>query len=372
MGDTIKNRKLKIKNHRYPGERAYCVIMAGGKGERFWPLSTGNVPKPFLPLMGDKTLIQLTVERAMQFVPKERIVVVLGKAHLKTAQKQLSMLSRENFIVEPVGRDTAACIGLAATVLSIRDQDATMVVLPADQYVPDIKNFADTIRNCINMASQGDYLVTMGIKPLRAETGYGYILSRKNINPDGDFLCFKVDKFVEKPDQKKADEYVQNGNYYWNAGIFVWRIKAVLEGMRAHMPLLYKGLQDIEVALRKGEKAKAEAIFRKFERKSIDYGLMEKAENVLMVPAQFTWDDVGTWASLQRVLTLDSMGNYVRGDTVLIDTKDSVIVGDKRIIGVIGVSNLVIVSSKNGILICDKGRVQEVREIARQMDDKKE
>jgi len=370
MGDTIKDHKSKIENHRYPGKHVYCVIMAGGKGERFWPLSTGNVPKPFLPLTGDKTLIQLTVERAMQFVPKERIFVALGKAHLKTARKQLAMLSRENFIVEPVGRDTAACIGLAATVLSIRDNDATMVVLPADQYVPDIKKFADTIRDCVGMAAQGDYLVTMGIKPSRAETGYGYILSQKNINPDKDFLCFKVDKFVEKPDQKKADEYVRDGNYYWNAGIFIWRTKAVLEGMRIHMPLLYNGLQDIEGALREGKKAKADSIFRRFERKSIDYGLMEKADNVLMVPAHFTWDDVGTWASLQRVLNLDSMGNYVRGDTVLIDTKDSVIVGDKRTVGVIGVSNLVIVSSKNGILICDRERVQEVREIARQMDKK--
>jgi mannose-1-phosphate guanylyltransferase len=342
--------------------------MAGGKGERFWPLSTGNVPKPFLSLTGDKTLIQLTVERAMQFTPKERILVVLGRDHLKVARKQLEMLSPENFIVEPVGRDTAACIGLAATVLSIRDDDATMVVLPADQYVPDVKEFTDTIKNCVNMAGRGDYLVTMGIKPSRAETGYGYILSRKNVNQGKDFTCFKVDKFVEKPDQKRAKEYVRDGNYYWNAGIFIWRTRTVLNGIHIHMPFLYDGLQAIESALREGKKARADAIFRKLERKSIDYGLMEKAENVLMVPAQFAWDDVGTWASLQRVLDLDEMGNYARGDTILIDTKDSVVVGNGKVVGVIGVSNLVIVSSKNGVLICDKERVQEVREIARQID----
>ncbi len=185
------------------------MIMAGGRGERFWPLSTGKIPKPFLPLTGAKTLIQLTVERAMLFVPKERIFIVLGRTHLNVALKQLPELPRDNFIVEPVGRDTAACIGLAATVLSLKDERATMVVLPADQYVPDVKKFADTITNCVAMADRGDYLVTMGIKPTRAETGYGYIYARKNINAKKDIVCFTVEKFVEKPDQKRAAEYMK-------------------------------------------------------------------------------------------------------------------------------------------------------------------
>jgi mannose-1-phosphate guanylyltransferase len=180
-----------------------------------------------------------------------------------------------------------------------------------------------------------------------------------------------VEKFVEKPDQKRAAEYMKDGNYYWNAGTFIWKTKTVLEGMQTHMPILYNGLHAIKGALREGKKAKADALFREFERKSIDYGLMERAENVLMVPANFTWDDVGTWASLQRVLDLDGKGNYTRGDTICIDTHDCVVVGDKKAIGVIGVSNLVIVSSKNGILICDKARVQEVREIVKSIDEKK-
>jgi mannose-1-phosphate guanylyltransferase len=345
--------------------------MAGGRGERFWPLSTGKVPKPFLPLTGAKTLIQLTVERALRFVPKERIFIVLGRTHLNVALKQLSELPQENFIVEPVGRDTAACIGLAATVLSLKDERATMVVLPADQYVPDVKKFADTIKNCVTMADHGDYLVTMGIKPTRVETGYGYIYARKKINTERAVVCFTVEKFVEKPDQRRAAEYMKDGNYYWNAGIFIWKTKTVLEGMKTHMPILYNGLRTMEGALREGKKAKADALFREFERKSIDYGLMEKAENVLMVPASFTWDDVGTWASLQRVLDLDGKRNYTRGDTICIDTHDCVVVGDEKVIGVIGVSNLVIVSSKNGILICDKERVQEVREIAKSIGEKK-
>jgi mannose-1-phosphate guanylyltransferase len=345
--------------------------MAGGRGERFWPLSTGKVPKPFLPLTGTKTLIQLTVERASQFAPKERIFIVLGRAHLNIALKQLPELPRQNFIVEPVGRDTAACIGLAATVLSIKDENATMVVLPADQYVPDVKKFAETIKDCVTMACRGEYLVTLGIKPTRAETGYGYIHARKNINGGKDIVCFKVEKYVEKPDQRRAAQYIKDGNYYWNAGIFIWKTKTVLEEMRTHMPFLYNGLRAMEGALREDKKVRADTIFRGFERKSIDYGLMEKAQNVLMVPANFKWDDVGTWASLQRVLDLDGKGNYTRGDTICIDTNNCVVVGDGRVIGTIGVENLVIVSSKNGILICDKERVQEVREIAKSIDEKK-
>jgi mannose-1-phosphate guanylyltransferase len=367
----ITDRKSNIVNRKSHKGHTYCVIMAGGRGERFWPLSTGKVPKPFLPLTGAKTLIQLTVERATLFAPKERIFIVLGRTHLNVALKQLSELPRENFIVEPVGRDTAACIGLAATVLSLKDERATMVVLPADQYVPDVKKFADTITNCVAMADHGCYLVTMGIKPTRVETGYGYIYARKNINVKKDIVCFTVEKFVEKPDQKRAAEYIKDGNYYWNAGIFIWKTKTVLEGMQTHMPILYSGLHAIKGALREGKKAKADALFREFERKSIDYGLMEKAENVLMVPANFIWDDVGTWASLQRVLDLDGKRNYTRGDTICIDTHDCVVVGDEKVIGVIGVSNLVIVSSKNGILVCDRNRVQEVREIVKSIDEKK-
>ena len=346
--------------------------MAGGRGERFWPLSTGKVPKPFLPLTGDKSLIQLTVERALEFVPKERIFVVLGRSHLRTAQKQLALLPASHFIVEPVGRDTAACIGLAATFLSLKDEKAAMVVLPADQYVPDTKRFGETVVDCVALAHKGDYLVTMGITPTRPETGYGYIHAFRQFDAQSKIACFTVDRFVEKPDSARAVEYVKDGHYYWNAGIFIWRAKTALHGMRQHMPQLYEGLCSIESALKHGKKAQADAIFRGFERKSIDYGLMEKADNVLMVPARFAWDDVGTWASLQRVLDLDAKGNYVRGSTLLLDTNDSVVVSDGRLIGVIGVSNLVIVASKEGILVCDRDRVQQVREIAKYQEDKKQ
>ena len=344
--------------------------MAGGKGERFWPFSTGNVPKPFLQLTGEKSLIQLTAERALRFVPLKRIFIVLGKKHLKVAQKQLPELPPDNFIVEPAGRDTAACIGLAAITLLLRDDKATMVVLPADQYVPDVDKFADTMRHCVAMAQEGGSLITLGITPTRPETGYGYIKAGKNISSSDGDTCFVVDAYVEKPDLKKAAEYIHDGNYYWNAGIFIWQVGTVLKGMEQHMPNLYKGLLSIGEALREGKKTKADTIFKAFERKSIDYGLMEKARNVLMVPAIFKWDDVGTWASLQRVLDLDKEGNYKQGNTLCIDTKNSVVIGGNMVVATVGVSDLIIVASKKGILVCSKDRVQDVREIAKSMETK--
>ena len=341
--------------------------MAGGKGERFWPLSTGKVPKPFLPLIGSKTLIQLTAERASRFLSKENIFVVLGKTHLHTARKQLPDIPLQNFIVEPIGRDTAACIGLAATVLSLKDRNGTMIVVPADQFVPDMRRFEKTARRCIAIASGGDYLVTIGIKPSRPETGYGYIQADERKKIGRGMECYRVAGFVEKPDRERAARYLAAGDYYWNAGIFVWQTTTILNAFKTYMPSLFEGLEAIRYALINSKKREADRLFIGFERKSIDYGVMEKADNVLMVPADFQWDDVGTWSSLERVFELDKHGNYLHGKTMAIDTRNSVVVGDDRPIGIIGLSNVVVVASKNGILVCEKERVQQVREIAKKM-----
>ena len=346
--------------------------MAGGKGERFWPLSTDAAPKPFINLTGGKSLIQLTVERALRFVPKERLFIVLGKNHLKIARKQLPVLSQGQFIVEPAGRDTAPCIGLAAITIKALDKDSFMVVLPADQYVPDEKTFADTINGCVKLAAEGDYLVTLGIRPTRPETGYGYIYSHRKFPSRNKVSAFTADKFVEKPDAKRALEYLEDGRYYWNAGIFIWKTAALLSGIERHMPGLYEGLQDMETALASNKMKKSADIFKDLDRKSIDYGLMEKADNVLMVPAEFRWDDVGTWSSLPRVLAVDNDGNYRRGDTICLDTKNCVIINEEPpVIGTVGISDLVVVASKRGILICPQDKVQQVREIARKLESEK-
>lgn len=355
-----------------PLSHTYCVIMAGGKGERFWPLSADSMPKPFLKLIGDKTMIQLTVERLTGIVPRERIFVVLGEAHLAVARAQLPDLPAGNFIVEPEGRDTAPCIGYAAIWLLRNDPDAVMAVLPADHYIPDVDRFAKTVVRGVGIAASGNYLVTIGIKPVRPETGYGYIKAHEAFTSSKDGLCFKVEKFVEKPDLGRATAYLEEGNYYWNAGMFIWRVDTVLLGMERHMPELYVNLLKIGDALAASDKRHISEIYHGLTRKSIDYGLMERAENVLMILGEFRWDDVGTWSSLLRVTDPDENGNFVTGKAICLNTRDSVIYTDGALVAAVGVSDLVIVASKNGILVCDADHAQDVREVARLADTKRD
>jgi mannose-1-phosphate guanylyltransferase len=269
--------------------------MAGGKGERFWPLSTAGTPKPFIKLIGDKTMIQMTVQRVAALVAKERIFVVLGREHVDVARGQLPELSEGQFIVEPEGRDTGPCIGFTALLLGRLDPEGVMVVLPADQYIPDTDAFAACVSAAASCATQGDHLVTIGITPTRPEKGYGYIHVGERTGAGHTGSCFRVNRFVEKPDEARAAQYLADGNYFWNSGIFVWLTRVVLAGIERHMPELFKGLRAIEGAVAAGDAQKVAEGFRGFQKISIDYGLMEKADNVLMVKADFAWDDVGTW-----------------------------------------------------------------------------
>ena len=352
-------------------KHTYVIIMAGGKGERFWPLSTGSVPKPFLNITGSKSLIRLTVERALRIVPAARIFVILSKQQLAIARRQLPFLPAGNFIVEPEGKDTAPCIGLAAITLLKKDSRATMIVLPADHYIADVDGFVKTVKDGIRVAQKGDHLVTVGIKPSRPETGYGYICVSGKAYPSGGPQCYSVRRYVEKPDIRRAKAYCKDPRYYWNAGMFIWQAETILMSMKHHMPELYKGLLQIGSHMDANRKGMIKRIFEGFTKISIDYGLMQKAGNVMMVPARFVWDDIGTWASLGRVSTPDEYGNYKKGTVVGIDTKDCVIHGEGVTIGTIGISGLVIVAVKDSVLVCDIDRVQEVREIARRLSSKK-
>jgi mannose-1-phosphate guanylyltransferase len=246
-----------------------------------------------------------------------------------------------------------------------------MIVLPADHFIPDSDHFVKTVSYGAEIASRGDYLVTIGIKPVRPETGYGYINAHEPVFSSDKETCYKVERFVEKPDANRAQQYLEEGNYFWNAGMFIWKAKTVLAGIAQHMPELYSGLLAIQEALAARKEGRFTEIYSNLVRKSIDYGLMEKADNVLMIPGEFTWDDVGTWSSLLRVKDLDENGNYCSGDNICFETKNSVICSDGLNVGVIGVSNMVIVASRDGVLVCSADRAQEVREIARLVEAKK-
>jgi mannose-1-phosphate guanylyltransferase len=346
-------------------KNTYFVIMAGGKGERFWPLSTLASPKPFLRLLGSKTLLQGTVDRVRGLVDDEHILIVLGATHLGIAREQLPDLTEDSFLVEPAGRDTAPCIGYAATVLNERDPEAVMVVLPADHYIPDEDRFCETIGEAVDAARQRDFLVTVGIRPDRPETGYGYMESGAPCEGMPEGRCFHVRRFVEKPDEERARHYVESRRYLWNAGIFVWRTDNVLKALEQHMPQLSQGLQALKKALSDHDPEVVARLFHGFAAQSIDYGLMEKAENVLVIPGAFQWDDVGTWASLFRHKPADEAGNVSEGTAIVHDVHNCLIFADGVTVGAIGVSNLVIVATGQGVLVCDAGRAQEVRELAR-------
>lgn len=350
-------------------EHTYGVIMAGGKGERFWPLSTRNVPKPFIKLLADRTMIQMTVERLLKIVPENRIMVVLGIEHLAIAQEQLSSWPGIRFLVEPAGRDTAPCIGLTAVTLQKEDPEALMIVVPADHYIPDELVFAETMRKGVRVAREDARLVTTGIRPTRPETGYGYIQAGRSIEGISRDACFEVRRFVEKPDAQRAADYLAQGGYYWNSGIFIWQAEIVLRGIAKHMPQLDEGLQGIRRAMDADDEEKKNELFCALDRKSIDYGLMEKAENVVMIEARFVWDDVGTWSSVQRVLPADGDQNCIHGEAICIDTRDCVIYGEGIPVGTIGLSNLIVAASKRGVLVCPKDRDQEARKIAAQMEN---
>jgi mannose-1-phosphate guanylyltransferase len=349
-------------------EHVYCVIMAGGKGERFWPLSTRSAPKPFVRLLGSKSMIQTTLDRALALVPAAHVLVAIEAEHLAEARNQLPGFPDDQFVVEPVGRDTAPCLGLTALLLKRRDPEAVMIVLPADHYVPDIPAFVRGMSRAVECSAQGDFLVTVGVRPTRPEKGYGYIGAGPAMNES----CFLVDCFVEKPDEETAVRYLAEGGYFWNSGIFVWKVDTLLKAVERHMPDLHRGLGEMEAALASGDELRARRIFPRFESESIDYGLMEKADNVLMVIADFAWDDMGTWGSLRRVTEPDEDGNHISGRSIRVDTRNCVIYGEGMTVGTIGVSDLIIVASGHGVLVCSAGRDQETRKVAQMLDDEEE
>jgi mannose-1-phosphate guanylyltransferase len=351
-------------------QATYFVIMAGGRGERFWPLSTDLVPKPFISLTGKKTLIELTVERAQGIIPIDNVFIVLGREHLPAARACLPGLPQGNFIVEPVGRDTAPCIALAAATVHSKDPDAVMVVLPSDHVVPDKNVFTALIRKAIKTARDRDNLISIGITPDRPETGYGYIKRGAPVTLPRGPECFEVERYIEKPKIAKARRFIREGGYYWNAGIFVWRASVFLTALKLHMPEMHAGIMEFQKAAGSRRFKEADAIFAGLEKVSIDYGLMEKARNVLVIPATFAWDDVGTWTALHRVLPADNDGNIVMGNAVVIDSSNCVVLSGDTPLAVLGMSDSIVVASDNGILVCDTSRVQDVRRVTRAIQEK--
>ncbi len=357
----------------------YAVIMAGGSGTRFWPLSREKMPKQLLKIGGEDTLIRETVSRVLPLVRIEDIFIVTNESLADTINYQLSTKFEQpwegNFILEPEGKNTAPAIGLAALHLERIDPESIMVVLAADHSIRRSDEFLKLLRNAAEAARQ-DYLVTFGIKPDRPETGYGYIKAGEKITVEsteqsvGD--VHRVEAFVEKPDLETAKKYLKDGHYYWNSGMFIWKTKALLNEIEKHQPSLYRGLQDIRNVI--GTPKEADVIrdvFKKLEPISIDYAVMEKTERAAVIPADIGWSDVGSWTALDDVSVRDAAGNVISGNVIDIGSRDSIIYADKRLVATIGLKDAVVVDTPDATLVCSKERAQDVKKVVDELKKRK-
>ena len=341
------------------------VIMAGGKGERFWPKSRTNLPKQFLSLTDDgKSMIQHTVERLRGLVEIENIYVVTNKLYESLIIEHIPNLPFENIIIEPESKNTAPCIGLAAVHIAKKDPESKMIVLPSDHLIKFNEIFLDTLRIGLDVVEDGESIVTIGITPNYPETGYGYINFKKGVLTHELTNVYEVLKFVEKPNLEKAKQYLTSGEYLWNSGMFIWKVSTILKCFEELLPEVYAGLKEIESKLNTEEYLETlKKVFSEIPSESIDYGIMEKAKNIYVIPGNFGWDDVGSWLSLERINNTDHDGNIISGNVVTINTKNSIIQGSKKLIATIGLENIIIIDTDDALLICNKDRTQEVKEV---------
>ncbi|MDW8343108.1 MAG: mannose-1-phosphate guanylyltransferase [Verrucomicrobiae bacterium] len=334
----------------------WAVIMAGGSGERFWPLSRRAQPKQLQAIVGRSTMIQETVARLRPLVPKSRMVVVTNTVQVREVRRQLPDIG--SVLAEPVGRNTAPCVAWAATWISRRDANAVMAVVPADSWIGDVARYRRVVREALQLAAREPVLITVGIAPQSPHTGYGYIEVGAPLR--GRF--YRAARFVEKPDRATAEEYVASGRYRWNAGMFVWSAKTILAAFERHQPQMLAAIQRI----RDGRSLRR--IYPKLEKISVDYAIMEKADNVVVATGDFPWDDVGDWAAVARHWPRDDAGNATRGEVVTVEAQDCVLMSQPgHVVAALGVSGLVVVHTKDATLVCRKEDSQRVREVVQRL-----
>ena len=344
----------------------HALIMAGGGGTRFWPRSRKARPKQFLALTGERTLLQATYERIEVQVPPERAWVVTSAAHQAVAAKQLPSLPANQIIGEPCGRDTAPCIGLGAALIARRDPDAVILVLPSDHVIEPAQEFRRIAHAAALLADEHPHaIITFGIVPTWPSEGYGYIRRGTELPSRQGIAVHRVAQFREKPKKEVAVEYLASGDYYWNAGIFVGRAAAFLDQLHQHEPEMFAGLQRIaDTWGTPRQHAVLNDIFPTLHKISIDFAVLEKAPEVLVLRAPYKWDDVGSWLALERLHPQDAVGNTVLADHAGVETANCVIVGDQgKLIATVGVNNLVIVQDGDCILIAERSKESDVKKI---------
>ena len=339
-----------------------ALIMAGGRGERFWPKSRKNLPKQFLSLTDDgKTMIQLTIERILPLVKLEDIFIATNKAYRDLVLEQILGLPEENVLCEPVGRNTAPCIGLGAVHISKKYDDAVMFVLPSDHLIKFTNMFLKTLETGAGVAENNTNLVTIGITPDYPETGYGYI----KFNPrKTEGQAYAVERFVEKPSLEVAKEYLSTEEYLWNSGMFIWKVSSILKNMQKFMPDTYESLIKIKKAIATPQQDSIlEKEFHNMQSQSIDYGIMEKADDIYILPGTFGWDDVGSWLAVERIKKTNEFGNAVTGNIITVNTHNCIIQGDKKLIAIVGMEDTIVVDTTDATLICAKDSAGEIKKV---------
>jgi len=352
---------------------AYAVVLAGGYGERFWPASTAARPKQLLSLLGDRTMLEMAVDRLDGLIPVERVLVLTSADLVEPTRAATPELPATNIIGEPMRRDTAAAVALAAAVVKARDPEGVFCIVTADHVMGDLDRFRETLREGLGLAAASDVLLTIGITPRYPATGYGYIRAVDAFGDRSGSVEFrKVERFVEKPDRETAEGYVSSGEYWWNSGMFIWSVAAVQAAFAAHRPELSAFIDALVPAVDGPGFADALAAgFEPLEKISIDYALMERADNIVMAVGTFAWDDVGSWPAVGDHLDGDEHGNAVRGEIEVLDATSNIVVdsGGDRVTALIGVSDLIVVHTETATLIVPKDRAEEVKAIVSRMRD---
>ncbi len=350
----------------------YAVIMAGGSGTRFWPWSRKKTPKQLLKITGQETMITQTVDRIIEEIPSENIYIVTTASLAESVKEELSQVPAKNIISEPFGRNTAACIGLAATIISKKCPNAIMAVMTADHLIESPDLFIKSIKCAEKLAIEEAALITFGIKPTEPSVNYGYIQRDEEVINLQGFPVYDVKCFTEKPDRITAENFLKSDNYYWNSGIFVWSASTILENINTHMPDLSHGLERIKKSLETPDESSVICHeYEKFENISIDYGIMERASNVKIIEAGFTWDDVGSWLAIERLNKSDQNNNTILGKHCGLDTQGNIIIGDdEHLIATINVSNMIIVNTKDVTMVCNKDSAEDIKKLTELLKEK--
>lgn len=350
--------------------RRFVVILAGGKGERFWPLSRQARPKQLLPIVGDKPMLAQTLSRVGRVVPAKNILVITNAAQAAAVRKVCPGLPAKNIIAEPIGRDSGPAVGLAAALVERVDPKGVFAILAADHVIHDEASFRRDLKAAFAAAEADPVMVTIGITPTEPMTGYGYIKTAKKRTKAGTGRIQPVERFVEKPDLRTAKAYLASGDYFWNAGMFIWSVPVVLQAFADHAPVLARGLDTLRRELGSGRPLAAvlKQVYPQLERISVDFALLERAKNVVMLPASFDWDDVGAWPAVARHRPCDSAGNVQRGNVLVEQGTGNIVLSEGgHLVTILGADNLIVVHTPDATLVCPRDRAQDIKALLKRL-----